>query len=124
MRTPRWLKLIYLGIVLVGVIIALPNLFTARQLAALPSWLPKSQVTLGLDLQGGSHLVLEVDAGALKSEKLRTLFDDVRNTLRNQRVQTQSVRRGGDNVVVTINDETQRSKALELLSKLAAPASG
>lgn len=124
MRTPRWLKLVYLGIVFVGILIALPNLFTAAQLATLPSWFPKSQVTLGLDLQGGAHLVLEVDAEALKQEKLRTLFDDARNMLRDERIPRQSVRRTGDKVVMTIDDEAQHAKAMELLSKLALPVTG
>jgi preprotein translocase subunit SecD len=66
MRTSRWVVWTYTIIILAGIIAALPNVLTAKQLAALPSWFPKQQVTLGLDLQGGSHLVLEVDAAALK----------------------------------------------------------
>ncbi len=66
MRTSKWVVALYSLVVLIGIIIALPNFFTQKQLDALPSWLPKRQVTLGLDLRGGSYLVLEVDAAALK----------------------------------------------------------
>ena len=52
-------------IILIGCLIAAPNLLTRQQLAALPAWLPKKQVALGLDLRGGSHLVVEIDAAAL-----------------------------------------------------------
>ncbi len=67
MRTSAWRLLAYAIIILAGVATALPNLFTPQQLSALPDWLPKQQVALGLDLRGGAHLVLEVDAKALIS---------------------------------------------------------
>src|SRR5207253_4069559 len=61
----RWKLATYAIVILVGWAIAAPNLFTRQQLAALPGWLPKQQVTLGLDLKGGSHLVLEVAPAVL-----------------------------------------------------------
>lgn len=66
MRTSKWVVVLYSLIVVIGVIIALPNFFTQKHLDAMPSWFPKRQVTLGLDLRGGSYLVLEVDAASLK----------------------------------------------------------
>ncbi|MEI5677870.1 MULTISPECIES: protein translocase subunit SecD [unclassified Mesorhizobium] len=123
MRTSKWVIGAYTFIVLIGVIAALPNMFTPAQLAKLPNWLPKQQITLGLDLQGGSHLVLEVDANALKTDRLRSLLDDARGALRNERIATQSARVAGDAVVLTITDDTQRAKALEVLQKLAVPVS-
>jgi SecD/SecF fusion protein len=123
MRTSKWVIGAYTFIVLIGVIAALPNMFTPAQLAMLPNWLPKQQITLGLDLQGGSHLVLEVDANALKTDRLRSLLDDARGALRNERIATQSARVAGDAVVLTITDDAQRTKALEVLQKLAVPVS-
>ena len=68
MRTSAWRLVVYALIILAGVMTALPNLLTQRQLDALPDWLPKEQVTLGLDLRGGAHLVLEIDTQALANE--------------------------------------------------------
>lgn len=124
MRTPRWVMVTYAIIILAGIIAALPNIFTSRQLAAMPSWFPKQQVTLGLDLQGGSHLVLEVDSATLKTDRLRSLLDDVRGALRKERINAQSARLAGDNIVVAIADEAQRAKALETLQALAVPVGG
>ncbi|MEO9338209.1 protein translocase subunit SecD [Mesorhizobium sp. SB112] len=121
MRTSRWVIAAYSIIVLAGLIAALPNIFTPAQLASLPNWFPKQQITLGLDLQGGSHLVLEVDAATLKSDRLRSLLDDARGALRNERIQTQSARVVGDAVVIAVADEAQRTKALEILRALAVP---
>ncbi|MGH6760076.1 MAG: protein translocase subunit SecD [Phyllobacterium sp.] len=121
MRTPKWLIGLYAAIVLAGVLIALPNLLTQKQLDSMPGWFPRTQVTLGLDLRGGSHLVLEVDAAALKKDRLRTILDDARTKLRGERIQTQSVRVAGDSVVVNIADEAQRERALTVLKELAIP---
>jgi len=54
--------------VAITVILAAPNLFPASTLAQLPSWVPKRQMTLGLDLQGGSHILLEVDSNSVKKD--------------------------------------------------------
>lgn len=61
----RWKTLLIWAVVLVGVILALPNLFTPIQLANLPNWLPKKQLALGLDLEGGSRIRLQVDKDKL-----------------------------------------------------------
>jgi SecD/SecF fusion protein len=86
MRTSRWVIVTYSLIILLGMLAAFPNLLTRQQLDALPNWMPKKQVTLGLDLSGGSHLVLEVDANALKSNRLGALLNDVRNKLRSENI--------------------------------------
>ncbi|WP_378947231.1 protein translocase subunit SecD [Mesorhizobium sp. ANAO-SY3R2] len=124
MRTSRWVVVTYTIIILAGIIAALPNILTHQQLAALPDWFPKKQVTLGLDLQGGSHLVLEVDAKSLKADRLRSLLDDVRGTLRKERINAQTARLVDDAIVVNIDDEAQRAKALSTLKALAVPVSG
>jgi len=84
----------------------------------MPSWFPKRQVTLGLDLSGGSYLVLEVDAASLKSDRMRALLDDARGKLRAERIQPQSIRAVGDSVIVTIPDADQRAKADTALKTL------
>src|SRR5258705_6226971 len=77
----RWKLASYALVVLIGCLVAAPNLFTRDQLSLLPSWLPTPQVTLGLDLKGGSHLVLEVDAAAVTRERLGVIADDARTAL-------------------------------------------
>ncbi|MBL8582799.1 MAG: protein translocase subunit SecD, partial [Rhizobiaceae bacterium] len=124
MRTNRWLVVTYTIIILAGILVALPNLFTPQQLAAMPGWLPKQQVTLGLDLRGGSHLVLEVDSAAVKKDRLRTLLDNARDALRKERIATSSVRVVGDSVVVVVQDQTQKDRALEILQTLSQPVGG
>ena len=56
---PQWKAVLVLLACLAGVLLAIPNLIPRATLDSLPSWLPKHQVSLGLDLRGGSHLLLE-----------------------------------------------------------------
>ena len=121
MHTSRWVLATYAAIILCGIVAAFPNLLAPHQVAALPDWLPKQQVTLGLDLRGGSHLVLEVDADALKAGRLGTLLDDTRSQLRAENIEPKSVRLAGDAVVVTIVEASERSRALPVLRGLVAP---
>jgi protein-export membrane protein SecD len=73
---------IILGIILLGIIFSAPNLVPRDKLDSLPGWIPKTVVNLGLDLQGGAHLLYEVDTNALVTERLNNIVDDVRAKLR------------------------------------------
>ena len=124
MRTSRWVLATYAVLILAGFVAAFPNLLSPRQIAALPDWLPRQRVTLGLDLRGGSHLLLEVDAGALKTARLKSLLDDARSRLRAEGVRLQSARIVGDTVVVEIADPRERDRAIPVLRDLANPVGG
>ena len=106
MRTSRWVLATYAAIILFGLVTALPNLFSQPTLAQFPGWLPKQQVTLGLDLRGGSHLVLEVDAPALIQERVQSLFSEARRALREVGIDTKSVQRGHNAVTIVLEDAT------------------
>ena len=68
-------------IAVVGLLFAMPNFISKDVVDALPDWLPKQTMVLGLDLQGGSHLLLEVDRTGIVTERLRDLRRDARNVL-------------------------------------------
>ncbi|MEX2649094.1 MAG: protein translocase subunit SecD [Alphaproteobacteria bacterium] len=79
---PRWKIIVILSVCAIGVIVALPNLFSRAMIGDLPSWFPARQVLLGLDLQGGAHLLFEVETDALVATRLEGLERDVRQALR------------------------------------------
>ncbi|APO66380.1 preprotein translocase subunit SecDF 1 [Rhizobium gallicum] len=121
MRTSPWLMLTYTVIILFGIFTALPNVLPQNVLDRVPSWLPHEQVSLGLDLRGGSHLVLEVDESELTKERLQSLLQDTRRVLREKGVATSSVARNQNQIVVTLTDPTQRDAAITDLQTLANP---
>ena len=121
MRNSPWLVISYAIIIVIGILIALPNVVSKETLEKLPSWLPHSQVSLGLDLRGGSHLVLEVDAADLVKERLQSLIQDSRRTLREANIQSTSARRVQDYLLITLTDASQRQAAIDALTKLSNP---
>jgi len=121
LRTRPWLLITYVAVILIGLVAALPNLLTPQQLAYLPGWFPTQQITLGLDLRGGSNLVLEVDAAALQRERVQTLNADAVRILRQARIQPQSVRRDANVVTITLRESGQREQTMTLLRQLATP---
>src|SRR6202012_6302557 len=98
----RWKGLAIILAALGGCLCAVPNFFPEAQVKTWPAWAQRHLV-LGLDLQGGSYLLLEVDSNYIKKEKLEQIRDDVRRTLREARIQfTGGVTVRGDAVEVRI----------------------
>ena len=65
-----------------GVLLAAPNAFSPDKLAQIPSWIPKKQMSLGLDLRGGAHLLIEAKVDEALKEGLDNLQQGVRSALR------------------------------------------
>src|SRR5262245_22964029 len=63
----------------------IPNFFPEQTVQSWPKWAQRHLV-LGLDLQGGSHILLEVDSNAVRKEKIEALRDDVRRVIRDNRL--------------------------------------
>ncbi|RZJ74426.1 MAG: protein translocase subunit SecD, partial [Brevundimonas sp.] len=74
----RWKVILVVVALFLGLLLAFPNVLTPAQRAALPGWLPKNALNLGLDLQGGSYLLLEVDVPAMRAKRVTNLVEDVR----------------------------------------------
>ena len=105
----------------IGLVFALPNFFGRDFAAGIPDWLPHRQINLGLDLQGGSHLLLEVDTAGLVRERLDDLEDGVRSSLRGERIGYRGLGVTGNAVMVTVRDLAELEKALEALDELNGP---
>jgi SecD/SecF fusion protein len=57
----RWKIIAVVLVCLAGVLFTLPNFFSKQTVDSWPGWLPHRQLPLGLDLQGGAHLLLAMD---------------------------------------------------------------
>ncbi len=83
---PRWMTVLVLLTSLLGIVYAAPNVLDRERVSgwaqAAPEWLPVKQVNLGLDLQGGSHLLLRVGWETLEGERLQAVVDGLRRALR------------------------------------------
>ena len=102
---------------------AVPNFLPEKMVASWPKWAQR-HVVLGLDLQGGSHILLEVDTKAVRKEMLETLRDDMRRVLREARVGYTGLVVRGNSVEVHIREPAHYSQALEKLRTLSQPLGG
>ncbi len=120
LETPLWKRVVVWAVVLVGLILAAPNLFYSRvethndaasaiakaeklggaatpdQTAALavwPAWAPSGLVNLGLDLRGGAHLLAEVKLADVYKQRMDAFWPDARDALKEVRDATGPVKR-------------------------------
>ena len=100
----NWKILLICGVCALGVLFSLPNLFTTAQLSWLPGSVPHKQISLGLDLRGGSYLLLEVDVAAAQTEQLNSVIDNVRDALRTAKIGYKDLSVDGGAIVFTILD--------------------
>ena len=117
----RLRTLIVAAVCLVGFIFVLPNAFPSASLDKLPGWLPNKQINLGLDLQGGSHLLLEVEVAVVVQERLEGLESEIRATLRGARLGYTGLRTNEGNVSLRVRDVADMDAVVDLLEGLAQP---
>ena len=120
-----------LGTVLLGLILAVPSFFSKEDrqayLKAIPSWVPsflvpQRTIVLGLDLQGGVDVTLEVDRPDLILTQTRQLTDDVRRTLREVSVTAQGgIQRTPRGVQFRLPDDAARARAMPKIRELSQP---
>jgi preprotein translocase subunit SecD len=119
----RWKALAIILTALVVCLCAVPNFFPEAQVKTWPVWAQRHLV-LGLDLQGGSHILLEVDANAVKKDKLDQVRDDVRRALRDAKIGYTGLAVRADAVEVRISKDTDAPNALTKLRELSQPLGG
>jgi preprotein translocase subunit SecD len=120
----RWKALAIILTALVVCLCAVPNFFPEARVKTWPLWAQRHLV-LGLDLQGGSYLLLEVDSNYVKKEKLDQIRDDVRRVLREARIGfTGGITVRNDAVEARISKDTDLPVALSKLRDLSQPLGG
>ncbi|VUX47947.1 Protein translocase subunit SecD [Candidatus Defluviicoccus seviourii] len=116
-RYPRWKIILVIAVVLLGTALAAVNLISSERLQTLPAWVGDRQVNLGLDLRGGSHILLQVDTAALIHERMDSVVDAARDVLRGARIPYEGLGAGATEAAVTIRDETRVDEARRLIAE-------
>ncbi|MGA7389369.1 MAG: protein translocase subunit SecD [Pseudolabrys sp.] len=119
----RWKATAIILTAFIVCLFAVPNFLPEKMVQSWPKWAQR-HVVLGLDLQGGSHILLEVDSNAVRKEKLETLRDDVRRVLRDARVGYTGLVVRGNSVEVRIREGSNFDQALQKLRELSQPLGG
>jgi preprotein translocase subunit SecD len=114
----NWKILLICAICALGILFSVPNLVSPAVLDELPSFVPHKQIALGLDLRGGSYLLLRVDFEAAQRERLNTLVDNVRNALLDANIGYIGLAVQDDAIVFKIRQPERIDDARQALAKI------
>jgi preprotein translocase subunit SecD len=107
---------------LAGIAVAAPNFFPKATVASWPWFVPKKQLPLGLDLQGGAHLLLAMDQDEIKKDWLNNLRDESRKVLREARIGFTGIGvQGKSQVTIKLAKPEERAAAIKALNKMRQP---
>lgn len=121
LQVARWRIILVLLATVLAIIFAAPNVLPANVRDSLPSWAPHRTINLGLDLRGGSQLLLEIDVNTLRRQQLDNIADQMASALREAEPAIRYTGRGvvGDAARVRLLDPTQAERAMQALRVLA-----
>lgn len=147
LQIPLWKRLVILGLVAFGLLLAMPNAFYNRveshndalariektgvttpedkaAVAGWPSWLPSKVMALGLDLRGGAHLLGQIHLEDVYKARMSALWPELRDELAANRDQIGAVRRVAgpeDQLIIEIGNPDALSAAVTIARKFATP---
>ena len=126
LRFAPWRVASIIALVIAAALLVVPSFLSPEALGRLqkaaPSFLPARAIVLGLDLQGGAHVLLEVDSASVTKSQIESLRDDVRGKLREGRISIAGgITLQPKGVQVRIADPAERAKAIDLLASLNQP---
>jgi protein-export membrane protein SecD len=124
LQVSLWTRLVTLIIVVGGILIALPNALNDNIRAKFPKWLPSQTVNLGLDLQGGSYLLLQVDFDQVTKDKAEAMMGDIRASLRKAHIPLTDLASKGDTVSVRVTDPSRLADARKVLQDVNPAVTG
>ena len=117
----RWKIIAIVATCLAGLLFALPNFFSEETVNKWPSWIPHKHLNLGLDLQGGAHLLLAMDQEEIKKDWMANLRDSARRSLRDAKIGYAGLGIQGTQLQVRLTKPEDRDAAIKELRKLIQP---
>ena len=116
-------------VIAAGILLVVPSFMpvgVVNSLAArLPGFFPVRQIVLGLDLQGGAYMLMQVDEPSVIKSQVEALRDDVRQKLRDGKIGLSGgIAMQPRGVLVRISDPVERDRAYALFQSLSRPIGG
>ena len=120
---PRWKVLMLWGVTILVALASLPSLFTVSGLA-WPSALPSPTINLGLDLAGGSHILLEADPSQVREQRLEGMEESVRNKLKttDATIRISDISNNNGSLTFLVDDVTKVEAVREAILPLTSGA--
>jgi protein-export membrane protein SecD len=118
-QIPKWQIILALVVLLCGLVFAAPNIVSREAAESAPDWLPHKQVALGLDLRGGSYLLLEAQLGSVEQEHFENMADSLRRELRRAGIGYSDIKVVAAGVTFTLRDPATGEQARQLVGTLS-----
>ena len=114
----RYSSVLLLLIIFISVLYAIPNIIKNFNLKSFSSFLPGDQVNLGLDLKGGSYILLQAEMNTSVSEFLDKTLNSIRNDLRNKRIKYKSLTHRQNKISFVIRDDKFENETKKILKNI------
>ncbi len=115
----RWKITLILLICFASILFAIPSFLSNSAYEKFNKYIPVGKINLGLDLRGGSYLLLEVDFDAYQKEQLQNLMDDLRVQLRQKKIGYSGLQIRAGSIEFTLRDELQREEAENIIKAIS-----
>jgi preprotein translocase subunit SecD len=114
---PRWKVWLVIATIVTGLLCAVPSLMPEQSRSQLPGWWQEIHINLGLDLSGGSHLLLEADVADARKQQLARMEDNVRTEMRraDPRIEIGEIATAGGQLTFMVRNPQQLDQAVELI---------
>lgn len=113
-----WKKAFIFIVLFFGFLFALPNFLSDESLKNLPDFFPKHRFNLGLDLKGGSQLLLEVELNKGIEDRMSGLADDIRKKLRRSNIGYADMKAKGDEVLFVIRHVEKQAQVFKIIKEI------
>jgi len=115
LKTTSWRPIVVIVVLLAALVYVLPTLQMVLEKKESPTLWPYNKINLGLDLQGGMHLVLQVDTDKAVENTVDRSFDELRAFMRQNDIRVAALKRADATTFTVVLDEREdadRSKGL------------
>ncbi|MFA7440324.1 MAG: protein translocase subunit SecD [Sphingomonadaceae bacterium] len=121
---PPWKIWLVALTLLTGLVFSIPNFFSEQEVGAWPSFVPSRQINLGLDLRGGSHILIEASEEDIRKTRLEVLDESIRSELRQADggaigFTDMGVRDGA--ISFTVRNPADTDRAVETMRRMSRP---
>ena len=121
----RWAIFLVLAL---GALLALPNLFPEAAVKKWSGFLPTRQISLALDLAGGSHLLLEANPADVAQQRLQAIEDEARTELARHdngaAIPTGDLSLDGGKLAFLLRNPGDVDRAVERMRAISRPSTG
>jgi preprotein translocase subunit SecD len=123
---PRWKMWAVSLLCLIGIALAIPSFIPEAQVAKWPAFIPSARINLGLDLAGGSHLLLEADTSDIAKQRIDQMEEIMRGELRRASpgIEVGDMSTAGGRLSFLVRNPAQVDAAVEIARNQTQPVGG